>query len=59
MFVTHGLQYHSCALSIGGAVSCWGLNTYGQVMLFVLFLRGAVSCFWGRGGEDMYLRLMR
>jgi hypothetical protein len=30
--LTFGLQEHSCALSSGGGVSCWGDNCYGQVM---------------------------
>jgi hypothetical protein len=34
------LQGHSCALSISGAVSCWGYNQYGQVMLAAAFLMG-------------------
>ena len=32
------LQGHSCAVSTGGAVSCWGWNGYGQVMLVVCFV---------------------
>ena len=41
VFVTLFLQGHSCALSNGGAVSCWGHNLIGEVILVVLFLRGA------------------
>ena len=33
--VTFCLQSHSGALSSGGAVSCWGSNGNGQVMLVV------------------------
>jgi len=29
--------YHSCALSSSGAVSCWGYNYFGQVMLCCCF----------------------
>jgi hypothetical protein len=28
------LQQHSCTLSNGGAVSCWGSNSQGQVIIF-------------------------
>ncbi len=28
-------------------MSCWGLNNYGQVMLVVLYFRGAVALFEG------------
>ena len=28
----YGLQYHSCAVLSSGAVSCWGLNSLGQVI---------------------------
>ena len=43
VFVTLFLQGHSCALSSGGAVSCWGHNLIGEVILVVLFLRGLVA----------------
>ena len=28
----HDLQWHSCVVLSGGAVSCWGANGIGQVM---------------------------
>ena len=58
VFVTLFLQGHSCALSNGGAVSCWGYNYNGQVMLGVLCFEGG----WLReagGGEEMFLWLTR
>ena len=45
--VTFCLQEHSCAVSSGGAVLCWGHNVNGQVMLFVVF-EGAVCLLRGR-----------
>jgi len=29
--LTHGFQFHSCAVLSSGAVRCWGVNGYGQV----------------------------
>ena len=39
------LQYHTCAVLVGGAVRCWGYNSNGQVMLlgFVLRCRDALA----------------
>ena len=45
--LTFCLQDHSCAVSSGGAVSCWGYNDMGQVMLVVVF-EGAVCLLRGR-----------
>ncbi len=40
---TRCAQLHSCALSSGGAIFCWGRNGDGQVILAVCF-QGAVVC---------------
>ena len=36
-------------------MSCWGWNYYGQVMLVVLFLRGAVARCGGGAGRDVFV----
>ena len=36
-------------------MSCWGWNVYGQVMLVVLFLRGAVARCGGGAGRDVFV----
>ena len=36
-------------------MSCWGNNDYGQVMLVVLFLRGAVARCGGGAGRDVFV----
>ena len=36
-------------------MSCWGLNVHGQVMLVVLFLRGAVARCGGGAGRDVFV----
>ena len=36
-------------------MSCWGRNDYGQVMLVVLFLRGAVARCGGGAGRDVFV----
>ena len=52
--MTFCLQSHSCAVSSGGAVSCWGLNDMGQVMLVVVF-EGAVARCGGGAGRDVFV----
>ena len=39
----YGLQYHSCAVLSSGAVSCWGRNSYGQVIAAACS-RGVLVC---------------
>ena len=36
-------------------MSCWGWNDFGQVMLVVLFLRGAVARCGGGAGRDVFV----
>ena len=36
-------------------MSCWGWNDYGQVMLVVLVLRGAVARCGGGAGRDVFV----
>ncbi len=48
--LTFGLQDHSCALTSGGAVSCWGNNEYNQVTP-----NGVGINFWLQFKETMFL----
>jgi hypothetical protein len=45
----HGLtqcfQHHSCAFLTGGALKCWGLNDFGQVLSFELLVLGYFDVF--------------
>ena len=43
--MTLAFQNHNCALSTSGGVWCWGSNSFGQVILVVVY-EGAVVC-WG------------
>ena len=36
-------------------MSCWGWNNYGEVMLVVLLLRGAVARCGGGAGRDVFV----
>ena len=36
-------------------MSCWGRNEYGQVMLVVLYLRGAVAFVEGEGWSNVFV----
>jgi hypothetical protein len=43
--LTQCLQYHSCAVLTGGALKCWGLNDFGQVLAFELLVLVFVDVF--------------
>ncbi len=37
-YLTQCSQFHSCAVLTGGALKCWGLNDFGQVLAFELLV---------------------